>query len=203
MRPAPLAVRASRRRANPARAASRTSPERGVSLILAMLMLVMIVLASSAIMRHAISTDQSITNGRLLNQARELAQVALRFCESQPGRAPATRGATVFPATTPAAWARSSDWTGGGAAMAHTMAPADIGGAIQPRVAPQCLVEASTVPQVFTVTARGFSPDFSVDPVSGLPRAGAVVWLQSAVLVDASSGAIRHRVWQQLLTPPF
>jgi type II secretory pathway pseudopilin PulG len=95
---------------------------------------------------------------------------------------------------------------------------------------PQCLVEATAVADVFTVTARGFSPDFTSDAGTGAIRSGSVVWLQSTILLGALAAAIpnpapvaassassadvaacdgacaasiRQRVWQQLLTPPF
>ncbi|HYP33336.1 MAG TPA: hypothetical protein VES00_15815, partial [Burkholderiaceae bacterium] len=76
-------------------------------------------------------------------------------------------------------------------------------------VMPQCLVEKATDPSgyVYTVTARGFSADFTDDPTTGATRSGCAVWLQATLYVDvaASAGAavVRRRMWQRLLTPPF
>ena len=196
---------------------------RGFSLIIAMLMLAVIGLASAAIMRNATSGDQVATNNRLQTQANQYAQFALRFCEAQLGQAPAARGVTLLDAATPAAWTAQRNWTTSGSRSAHTLSATDIGSSVQPRVPPQCLMEATALPHVYTVTARGFSPDFRADGRTGATRSGAAVWLQATVYADdgdAAPGAggsgqgaatcvggcalrVHQRVWQQLLTPPF
>jgi hypothetical protein len=149
-----------------------------------MLMLAVIGLTSAAIMRVATSTGQSVTNHRLLIQAGQSAQVALGFCESQLTMPAGGSRVSAWPVSAPPAWTLRADWTGGGAAPAHTLAPTELNAAVAPRVPPQCLVEATAIADVYTVTARGFSPDFSADPATGALRAGAVVWLQSTVLLD-------------------
>ena len=185
------------------RAAARPRRPRGFSLILAMLTLALIGLTSSAIMRNAVSADQSVTNNRLLVQANQFAQVALRFCEGQLTLAPAARTVATFNAGVPPAWTPRANWTRAGALPAHTLVASDISSPVVPPVAPQCMIEATVLAHVFVVTARGFSPDFSADPVSGATRSGAVVWLQSTVLATEAGAGIAQRVWQQLLTPPF
>jgi Tfp pilus assembly protein PilX len=201
---------------------------RGFSLIIAMLMLAVIGLASAAIMRNATSGDQVATNNRLQTQASQYAQLALRFCEMQLGRAPAARSVTLLPVATPASWTAQRNWTASDARAAHTLSAGDIGGAVQPRVAPQCMMEATALQHVYTVTARGFSADFHADGRTGATRSGSVVWVQATVYAegdDTPSGSepadpgggsasesgcpggcglqVRQRVWQQLLTPPF
>ena len=77
-------------------------------------------------------------------------------------------------------------------------------------------MEATNVPDVYTVTARGFSADFRADRSTGATRSGSTVWLQATVLAvgDSSEAGgspaaaagpllVRQRLWQQLLTPPF
>ena len=175
---------------------------RGFSLIFAMLMLVMIGLASSAIMRRAISSGQVATNSGVQAQAQQFAQAALRFCERQltlPASVRVIDGAAV---QAPPAWTLRTRWIGS-TAQAHTLAPAELSGAVLPAVAPQCTIDATPQEHVFTVTARGFGAGLGVDASTGEARAGVVVWLQSIVLVADDGGAIRQRVWQQLLTPPF
>jgi type IV pilus assembly protein PilX len=183
---------------------------RGFSLIVAMLMLVAIGLASAAIMRNATSADQVANNSRLQTQALQYAQVALRLCESQLALAAPSRSVTLQPAVTPPAWTVPAEWRGRGAA--HRLTAAEIGSPVRPRVLPQCLMEAATLPDLYTVTARGFSADYLADPVTGITRNGSTVWLQATIHASGEGGpadvpggalTLRQRVWQQLLTPPF
>ena len=202
---------------NADRALLATARARGFSLIIAMLMLAVIGLASAAIMRNATSGDQVANNNRLQTQANQYAQLALRWCGRQLALAADARAAPVFAAANPPAWTNARNWIAtGGADAAHTLSAADIGGDVQPRVAPQCLMESTAVPDVYTVTARGFSADFRADASTGATRNGSTVWLQATILAqgaDAGAGAgpaaaggplsVRQRLWQQLLTPPF
>jgi len=191
---------------------------RGFSLIVAMLMLAVIVIASAAIMRDATSADKIANNNRLQTQAAQYAQLALRFCESQLVLAAPSRSVVLQPAAMPAAWTVQADWADKG--VAHTLLAAEIGSKVLPRVPPQCLMEATAVPDTYTVTARGFSADYKADARTGATRSGSAVWLQTTVYAQAAAGssdapgvaapaasagglAVRQRVWQQLLTPPF
>ena len=192
---------------------------RGFSLIVAMLMLAVIGLASAAIMRNAVSGDQVANNNRLQTQASQYAQLALRFCVAQFGQAPETRVARLLPLATPPAWTTQRNWSDRGN-VAHTLSAAEIGASVQPRVAPQCVAEATSLPNTYTVTARGFSADFKPDPSTGATRTGSAVWVQATVYADSEASAageapaaagtvpagplvVKQRTWQQLLTPPF
>jgi len=179
-----------------------------------MLMLAVIGLASAAIMRNAVSGDQVANNNRLQTQASQYAQLALRFCIVQLQQAPEARVARVLPLATPPAWTAQRNWSDSGGNLAHTLAAAEIGAGVQPRVAPQCLAEATSLPDVYTVTARGFSADFKADPSTGATRTGSAVWVQATVHAPGEAPAppgtvppgplvVRERTWQQLLTPPF
>lgn len=157
-------------------------PSRGISLIIAMLMLVIIGIMSVAVMRSVTSTDQVATGNRVQTQANQAAQMALRFCEDQLGRP--MKKITVYAPATPAAWTIKANWTQGGTSMAYTLQPGDIqgGGANFPPVAPQCLAEVSPDnTAIYTVTARGFSPDFRADSGTYATLSGSVIWLQSTV----------------------
>jgi type IV pilus assembly protein PilX len=201
-----------------------TARARGFSLIIAMLMLAVIGLVSAAIMRNATSGDQVANNNRLQTQANQYAQLALRFCESQLALGSSSRSVALQPVTSPEAWTEPRNWTTTDKALAHTLVAAEIGSAVLPRVAPQCLMEATAVPNIYTVTARGFSADFKADPGTGATRNGSAIWLQATIYAEAESGSpdaaaaaaagaatpattgaltVRQRVWQQLLTPPF
>jgi type IV pilus assembly protein PilX len=209
------ALSCGRLRVRPAAPARARASERGISLIVALLLLAVIGIASAAIIRNATSGDQVASNYRLQTQASQYAQLALRFCESQLELPAADRVAALAPAPVgaPPAWAGAANWIGGGAHPAHTLAAAEIGGALQPRVAPQCLAEATDTAEVYTVTVRGFSADFHADAKSGATRSGAAVWLQ-ATLVATDRGpvgactadcglTVQQRLVQLLLTPPF
>ena len=185
-----------------------------------MLMLAVIGLASAAIMRNATSGDQVANNNRLQTQANQYAQLALRYCQNQMALEAASRAVPLLPAADPPAWTAPQTWSAaGGSHAAHTLAAPDLGGTVQPRIAPQCLIEATAVPNVYTLTARGYSADWSGDPATGVTRNGSSVWLQATVYAeganvaatDAAAAAavangplgVRQRLWQQLLTPPF
>ena len=194
---------------------------RGFSLVIAMLMLAVIGLVSAAIMRNATSGDQVANNNRLQTQASQYAQLALRFCQNQLALAQATRSAVVFAAATPPAWTVERNWTTTGTSSAHALTSADIGSSVQPRIAPQCMLEATDVAGVYTITARGYSADYRRDLSTGATRTGSAVWLQATIYAedgepaggdagaDAATSAfagpltVRQRTWQQLLTPPF
>ena len=192
----------------------------GFSLIIAMLMLAVIGLASAAIMRNATSGDQVANNNRLQTQANQYAQLAMRYCESQLALPGVARSVRVFTLASPPSWTQQRNWTTPGPRTAHTLVARDIGSAVQPRVAPQCMMESAGVANVYTVTARGFSADFKADPRTGSTLNGSSVWLQATVYAESDGGAasadpsanasavdgalsIRQRLWQQLLTPPF
>jgi len=162
--------------------ASRRS-QRGVTLIIAMLMLVVIGIMSVAIMRNATSSDQVTNNNRLQAQASQAAQMALRFCEDQLLLGSSGK-VQAIPFNTSYNWPDKKNWTTGGAHMAYTLTPADVTGGTAnfPAVAPQCISETmkNQGGVVYIVTARGFSNDFRADS-SYATRSGAVVWLQSTV----------------------
>jgi len=157
--------------------------QRGVTLIISMLMLVVIGIMSVAIMRNATSSDQVANNNRLQAQASQAAQMALRFCEDQlvldaTGKVPPIR-----PFDTSYNWVDKKNWTTGGGHMAYTLTANDVSGGTSnfPAVPPQCISEVSKDrTDVYIVTARGFSNDFRAD-ASYATKSGAVVWLQSTV----------------------
>jgi len=159
--------------------------ERGISLIIAMLMLVVIGLASAAIIRNATSADRAVNNNRLQTQANQFAQLALRFCESQVLLFSQHQPYVIFvqaPAVSPANWTVKASWFN--AAIAHTVASGEMTGATLPKVFPQCMAEQTAAnPKIFTVTARGFSDDFTEDKNDHSTISGSVIWLQSTIQV--------------------
>jgi hypothetical protein len=119
------------------------------------------------------------------------------------------------------AWANPLTWTGtGGASASLTRVPealvSSADSAFKPAQLPQCAVEKQSlvmtqngVPagtaDVYVITARGFSTDYSASP-QGVSLTGSVVWLQSLVSVRraaaAEAGTLSDRVWRRIINPP-
>lgn len=164
----------------------------GVVLIVAMVMLVIIGLASVAIMRNTLSNDIIADNNRLQSQAMQAAQAGLRYCESLAGTPTQTAQAA---AASPDLenWNTFANWTGNAgatlAAQAALQVPASFVNSLDSsatkrrnsRKLPQCMAQIRSLgtANVYVVTARGFSDNYI--ETNGRTQTGAVVWLQSIV----------------------
>lgn len=174
----------------------------GVSLIIVLIMLVIIGLTSAAAMRNATSGEKVSNNIRLQNLAQQYAEAALRYCEAEMLKVDADRVATLVEAnisttvlgTADAAtgWGQAVSWTGaGGITATKTTLPEgrvkSQDSSFRPSRLPECVVERQGLADgslAYVITARGFSPGYTADAVSGVTTAGSVVWLQSTVLLD-------------------
>jgi type IV pilus assembly protein PilX len=156
----------------------RADGQRGVALLVALVMLVIIGLASVSVMRGALSSDLVANNTRVQTLAHQAAQIGLAYCErllddSSPGDGSDNNLANWADAnvhTVAEEWMASEDST------------------FTPGTLPQCMVEQlqdvpGTGDKDFVVTARGFSPDYSADD-DGNAESGSVVWLQSRLLYE-------------------
>lgn len=158
--------------------------QRGVTLIVALVMLVVIGLTSAAVMRSALGTDTITNNTRVQLLAMQAAQIGLRYCETELAKA--TPGITVYAASAAGAerWRSFANWQGTGTTAVTTVPQSQMKsdntpGAMVPTKLPQCLAEKHpTLTATYIVTARGFSADYDADS-SGYTKAGSVVWLQS------------------------
>ncbi|MBC5785006.1 hypothetical protein H8N03_18815 [Ramlibacter sp. USB13] len=165
--------------------------QRGVSLIITMVMLVIIGLTAAAAMRSAISSEKVINNMRSEALAQQYAEAALRYCEQQMALPSVSRVAKLqddqiatidYGAATK--WETTTSWVGG--TPARVIVPNEqfknTDSSFSPSVAPQCMAEkqklADGTSVAVVVTARGFSPDYAAD-ADGKTTAGSVVWLQS------------------------
>lgn len=159
--------------------------QRGVTLLVVMVMLVVIGLVSASAMRQAANADLISNNARLEHLAKQKAETALRFCENSLIKDPATPAAPIQPSSTTApAWKNFDNWHGS-AKTAVDLSTNDHQSSDQtaagPNKAPQCMIEYSPLGNtIYIVTARGFSPDFREDG-DGRTETGAVVWLQSTL----------------------
>ena len=184
----------------------RASRQKGISLIIVLIMMVIIGLTAASAMRNATSSERATNNQRLDNVAQQYAEVALRYCEGQLQLPDAQRVATLKDAVIPTivlggtattGWETVTSWTGnpggvpGDASATRTAVPVGYLGTINASwipaagsaQVPQCIAEiqqmaAPSTATYTVVTARGFSPDYARD-VNGQTTNGAVVWLQS------------------------
>lgn len=200
-----------------------TLGQRGVSLLIVLIMLVIIGLTSAASLRSASSNERISNNFRMHALAEQYAEAALRYCETQLTLADGARveslkevSLTAFTGDAYPAWANPLTWTGAGGAYASlTRLPeamlTSADSAFKPAQLPQCAVERLSIPLIrngdpagaadaYVVTARGFSTDYSAS------LTGSVVWLQSLVSVRrvaaAEAGTLADRVWRRIINPP-
>ncbi|MEO8022844.1 PilX N-terminal domain-containing pilus assembly protein [Polaromonas sp.] len=178
--------------------------QRGVSLIIVLIMLVIIGLTSAATMRNATSNEQLTNNMRMQNLAQQYAEAALRYCEAQLVKPDSdeARVATLKEAkivVTPVdtelkdvAWMQTVTWTGtGGASASLTSLPEAIikssDTSFNPAKLPECVVEKQMLrdgTRTYVITGRGFSPDYTADASTGSTTGGSVVWLQSTLVLN-------------------
>jgi Tfp pilus assembly protein PilX len=153
--------------------------QRGVTLIVALIMLVIIALTSVSVMRGSLNTDVMANNSRMQITASKAADIALRYCETQVdavvggGTAP-SYVVTAAVAAASATWQTKSNWTG---TKIKTLAASDLSSSTSTALTtkPQCMAEAINDfagTTVYVVTARGFSPDYS-------STSGSEVWVQT------------------------
>lgn len=174
-------------------------------MVIVLIMLVIIGLASAAAIRNATSGEKVTNNIRQQNLAQQYAEAALRYCETELAKddsvaAPVGRmGTTLTEANiitvavggTPG-WQQTVTWTGvGGASASMTTLPESqilsSDSAFRPSTLPECVVEKQTLDDgnlAYVVTARGFSPDYVADAVTGKTTNGSVVWLQSTIILQ-------------------
>lgn len=170
--------------------------QRGISLIITLIMLVIIGLTATVSMRGAISSEKVVNNLRQETLAQQYAEAALRYCESELGKVSADRVSTlqdsqltptlVLSTTVPLGLV-SSTWTSTPTKVTTIpngqLESAD--SSFKPK-APQCFVDRVQLAggsTTFMVTARGFSPGHLTNS-DGTTKAGSVVWLQSLLAVN-------------------
>jgi len=182
------------------------SPQRrqqGISLIIVLIMLVIIGLTSAAAIRSATSGEKLSNNLRVQNLAQQYAEAALRFCEAELAKADADREPTLkeakiytppvlTAATAATQWNVASTWIGaGGASDSKTTIPIaqlkSVDSSFSPTVLPQCVAEKQVMNDLkiaYVITARGFSPDYTANALTGATTSGSVVWLQSTLYLE-------------------
>ena len=196
-------VRSARRSTPKGRASACASrqAQRGVVLVIALILLVVISLLAVTSIRNASLSENVAGNARTAEMATQAADVALRHCEAallslMGGDTPFTTtftAANVLDAKQPPRWQDMSAATGWDSSTAPVFVlplallnQLGLGFTTYQR-APECMVETvSTVTTgksvFYVVTARGFGPEVPalVDGARKRPL-GSEVWLQSSI----------------------
>lgn len=180
--------------------------ERGIVLVIALILLVIISLLAVTSMRNAASSESVSGNVRTTELATQAADIALRHCESsaiQLARNTAS-SAPEFYSTTLAItsispinsvqWQSTATWDSGASTATYVLSPSLVGGTATFKRPPECMVEllsggmptgvASVTPSAFVVTARGFGPEVAAADASRSRPIGTVVWLQSTIEIQ-------------------
>jgi type IV pilus assembly protein PilX len=174
----------------------RPSRERGIVLIIALVMLVVISLLATFSIRAALSNEAISGNVRTTQLASQAAEVALRYCEdavinNMRNAVALPAGVTIQGVQVPPLGVSTTNWdatrTG---VFVLPSASVNLGTATFSRM-PECVIEqmrvgnaastAMTTTSTFLVTARGFGPEVA----GGTSRPdGSEVWLQSTLEVQ-------------------
>ena len=191
-------------RPTPVKFAEGRRTSRGVVLIVAMFLLIVLSLIAVASIRGTSSTELSVNNSRSQALAMQAAEAALRYCEK--GAISAMLGSlgaavTITPDAAPASatadyyWSTPANWDAAitGAEPRITILPqaqlnnrADDSGKLYKRM-PECMVQFqfyATPNRRAVITARGFGPEVPVADIERAAPKGSEVWLQSIIQLD-------------------
>jgi Tfp pilus assembly protein PilX len=204
--PGPHAVarRAIDRCRTAARPGSRCRRERGVVLVITLILIVILSLLGTFAIRNATQSERSINGIRSAEVAREAAETALRFCEQvaifdgdgkdyteygTSGLRDKIIATTIGSESDPAAaWRTEANWTDSSNAIQvpPDYFKKDTGGTSPLTTAPRCLIqkiETTSTPKLtgYLITARGFANNAKYTPTTGKATQGAESWMQSVL----------------------
>ena len=205
--PAVPAPRAATR--TPLAYAPRHQAERGIVLVIALILLVIISLLAVTSLRNAGSSESVAGNVRTTELATQAADIALRHCESSAikitkliANASDTSAQATYPTTlveanvqrvttdgvsTADQWKSVTNWDSTTTTAVFVLPSGLVGNPAPYPRPPECMVESLTgvtptgPPASFVITARGFGPEVAAG--TGRP-AGTVVWLQSTIEIQ-------------------
>lgn len=178
--------------------ARSASGERGIVLIMALILLIMISLIATVAIRRATTGEQVSKGLRTQTVAFQAAETALRFCEDQILKNTEVRSgtSTLKPAdypegvSSPSLWKTRANWelsTGKAVAIDTAVVNSTDAAArtLKEAVLPRCMVETLRLKgdeqvDAFLITAVGYSPDYRLNG-NGKPETGSEAWLQSTI----------------------
>ncbi|MDP9915827.1 Tfp pilus assembly protein PilX [Variovorax boronicumulans] len=193
----------------PRRAAGRAY-ERGVVLIVTLILVVILSLVGTFAIRNATQSERSVNGIRSTEVAREAAETALRFCEQvaifdgddKDYTEYASVGMRARIITTPigsefddtAAWRKKASWVGNSAivvpkAYVNKKPTGTAADATPLEIEPRCLIQkiaTTSTPSLtgYLITARGFANNARFEKSTGVATQGAEAWLQSVLTRD-------------------
>lgn len=182
--------------------------ERGVVLVITLILIVILSLLGTVAIRNATQTERSINGIRTSQVAQEAAETALRFCEQialfseegKPYEEYGTTGLTAKVITTTitseqdatAAWRTVANWVGANVIVVpdhyykkYKSAAVDTD-ATTLTVAPRCMIQkiqsTNTPPLTgYLITGRGFANNAKFENDTGKITYGAESWMQSVL----------------------
>lgn len=180
------------------------SAQKGVVLIVGLILLVAISLTAMYTLRRTLTGEQTSKNINSHAVAMQSAETALRICENAVRANVATLGTganqvnliinsmpeTLASGQMPTRWLTRANWVATNPRVATQIPAALIGNnLIRPLLSPRCMVEQYELPimgedkmlsQPYLVTVIGYSADYQNDG-NGNAIAGSEVWLQSVL----------------------
>jgi len=176
--------------------------QKGVVLIIAMIMLIIVSLLAVTSMRNSASTEVLAGNVRTTELATQAAEIALRHCESSvvelmavaaggtsTGYTTTMTTENILPTSIPANWQSISTWDSA-STRTFVLPSSLVGNTTTYKRPPECMIESlpviaagsTTVSSTssFVITARGFGPEVAADANRARPT-GSEVWLQSHI----------------------
>lgn len=184
---------------NPGRR-GRPTAQRGVVLIIALVMLVVISLLTTLSIRSAISTESVSGNVRTTELASQAAEIALRYCEDAVVQ---LYSGTVTLALTPdilgyqptPRWLSAANWDVN--PTEAFVVPSEFvnqaTGTATYKRQPECMVERMpvvitvagvptlSITSTYVITARGFGPEVAIANAARSRPQGSEVWMQSTI----------------------
>lgn len=182
-----------------------SNDQHGVVLIIALILLVVISLLAITSLRNVGSTESVAGNVRTTELATQVAEIALRHCESSAIRITRQAGgdttspeanyattiaeANILRATTSVQWQSTATWDSASASV-FVLPATLVGNATTYKRPPECMIEsltgATTAPvggtDSFVITARGFGPEVpALTSSTRIRPVGTAVWLQSTI----------------------
>jgi type IV pilus assembly protein PilX len=181
----------------------RHHAQRGVVLVIALLMLVVISLAASLSIRNATSSEAVSGNVRTSQLAMQAAEIALRYCErsivdianSTTTFVTTFAASNIQPYSTTPQWQSTTLWDTTNTVVFVLPATSLNASGISTTFArmPECIVEtlpeanatgATTATNTYVITARGFGPEVGAANAARTRPEGSEVWLQSTIVIN-------------------